>query len=87
MTACSAVRQSDMQEPRTGVATRDFQVASLPQQGLKTPLLGRRYGTSCSDRLHRLEQVGQLDAQAERDAIERFDRRRILAQLDLRQVV
>src|SRR5579871_2770564 len=32
-------------------------------------------------RLHRLEEVGDADAQAQGDAVERLDRRRVLAQL------
>ena len=37
-------------------------------------------------RLHCQEQIGHLHAQAERDPVERFDRRRVLAQLDLRKI-
>ena len=36
--------------------------------------------------LHGLEQIGDTDAQTQGDAVKRFNRRRVLAQLDLRQI-
>src|SRR5258707_1187902 len=60
-------------------ASVNKKTASSPEARYSEPRGSQR-------RLHRLEDVGHAQPQAERDAVERLDRRRVLAEFDLREI-
>src|SRR5437016_784500 len=69
-----------------GEASQQGELETCPRTSLVRGHFVRAVGYFQSIGLYRLEQVADLHSEAERDAIERLDGGRVLAQLDLREI-